>query len=521
MSAEAKTRTLLQGENTIKPILSYGADSQLYETPRNLVGPLEDYQFGNEFTIHLDSLDLGDISQAQINGRNFEFISDLVLNITVERKDIGVNDFVHSNMTGYHMIDTFSYKIPGCPKIDEDMRTVPFHFLEQCETREKRNEFTKLSGSHPVLFNERYLSGSLKMQVLLPFPGNSLYGTKQRKMKPFPAHMIKDNIDFYIKWKKASEVGTNVKITEAFISFRYNKVAVPEQLKKSLYRYQYLQGYDHVYDIKDVNNIGRIDLMGWRSGETRELLLLFNPTGNFDQFKSIQPATISLVEGSQEIWKSNFNSLKYQDLLSESMPSSCDFYFDDAVALFIAPIVGILNADILAYMNTFADRLIYFYGDYSVSRTDLVTSDEITFYLDMTNVAKDKISNLDQLMDFLRRKINYFFDADIDLGFSGWKNYGANDAVTAVIWNDFWNYFLRSVLGSKKGKMYWVKIPIADLLERQQKPGDYSSGADFGKKELKLSWTPTNLFNPKGRLLVKQYINSVLSFENGVAKLIQ
>ena len=80
---------------------------------------------------------------------------------------------------------------------------------------------------------------------------------------------------------------------------------------------------------------------------------------------------------------------------------------------------------------------------------------------------------------------------------------------------------------------YWVRIPVAQLLERQQNHGDYSLGVDFAHSDLKLSWTNRAIMSgnpdrdnyatlkPVNKVLVQANIQSVMSFDGGVAKLIQ
>lgn len=95
--------------------------------------------------------------------------------------------------------------------------------------------------------------------------------------------------------------------------------------------------------------------------------------------------------------------------------------------------------------------------------------------------------------------------------------------VPPIMLNKFFLY-MRNILAYSliKRRNYWVRIPIADILERQQKPGDYSLGADFNHSDLKLTWTSDVVREgSKGLLLVQYLITSVLSFDGGVAKLIQ
>ena len=609
MASEGKLKTVLVN-NTIKPILNFTARSNVYQETNNQLGPLEDVQFANDTEISFNTCAWGATGVAKISN-NYEFIKNLWLRVELSvdgTEKIGeVVNRVRgkTSLLGWALIDTLYIRIPGMPQLVYDGRLLPYRFFEDCETMEKRRELANLVGYCEANHNKdkRYLF------VPIPLPGTDIKGSNVGQSKPFPTHLLNSALEIAIKWaRKVDVVDDNASwgIRHASLVFQYLTLGTPAQLKKALYRYQYLQNYDYEYTVSGQQN--SITLMGLNAGETRELLVVFLPkiadVPN-QPYTSCLPYGLKLEFNGQVLWNGGYNGnyqfknktqteikpgdtldsrMKFYDIVTSNLPSYWeDFgYYEMPTTenlpggptskqdghLFWSGMtyseengkglnekpervkyeIDILLKDLLFYWGYHEEAIALNPPSSSYPGTALFGND-----YDEENEPKIKMllsKILCKAMNIPYRDIwsarrfmvpeNALVE-DPESGVNGGGAGGEEDPEpepTAKVINDkiraqFLHRLRLYGTQSMPRRNYWIRIPIAQLLERQQNHGDYSLGVDFAHSDLKLSWTNTAIMSgnpdrpdyatlkPVNKVLVQANIQSVMSFDGGVAKLIQ
>ena len=350
MASEGKLKTVLVN-NTIKPILNFTARSNVYQETNNQLGPLEDVQFANDTEISFNTCAWGSTGVAKISN-NYEFIKNLWLRVelsvdsTEKIKEVVNRVRGKSSLLGWALIDTLYIRIPGMPQLVYDGRLLPYRFFEDCETMEKRRELADLVGYCDTNHNKdkRYLF------VPIPLPGTDIKGSNVGQSKPFPTHLLNSALEIAIKWARKVDVveeGSSWNIQHASLVFQYLTLGTPAQLKKALYRYQYLQNYDYEYTVSGLQN--SITLMGLNAGETRELLVVFLPKiadAPNQPYTTCLPYGVKLEFNGQLLWNGGYNGnyqfknktqteikpgdtldsrMKFYDIVTSNLPS----YWED------------------------------------------------------------------------------------------------------------------------------------------------------------------------------------------------
>lgn len=549
MSAEGKLKTVLVN-NSIKLIENFTSRSHIYQENDNQGGPLEDVQFANDTEISFNTYAPGTTGVAKITNQ-YEFIRDLFIKLTI----ILGTDTSHlesqSNVHGISLIEEIRIKIPGMPHLQYDSRMLLYKYLDQCETMEKRNEFMSLVGGSDRNVNSTVADTklivprekSITIYVPVPLPGTNLRSNVNEKSKPFPTHLLNSPLEIDVKWRAKNDFDTTnneIVISSASLIFKYQVLGTAAQLKKSLYRYQYVQPYDYEIDIAygDKNKT----LSGLRAGETRELLLCFlNNSTDFpnDYFKSVVPTGLKLTYNGQVIWSMPQNRQSLENLLTSQLPSYA--YTSKMLSR---------STTTAALKPYFQSQYIFVAGDFT-DTTPTQAQIDIAFNI----ILYDWLYMMGEVglaKNAHERRFPTSTDANgIFLSTIHFANYfnilvneiivnpssvtspaGMTSANMATHFNDVRDLGIMNIL--QKRRFHWIKVPIADILERQQKEGDYSLGVDFNHSELMISWddniiTPTAATdgavavagNKKGKLLAQIGLNSVLSFDGGVAKLVQ
>lgn len=492
------------------------------------------------------------------------------------------------------------------PQLVYDGRLLPYRFFEDCESMEKRRELVNLVGYCEANHNKdkRYLF------VPIPLPGTDIKGSNVGQSKPFPTHLLNSALEIAIKWaRKVDVVDDNASwdIRHASLIFQYLTLGTPAQLKKALYRYQYLQNYDYEYTVSGLQN--SITLMGLNAGETRELLVVFLPKiadAPNQPYTTCLPYGVKLEFNGQLLWNGGYNGnyqfqnktdtivnpgdtldsrIKFFDIVTSNLPSYWeDFgYYEMPTNEKLPDLAagekgdGHLFWSGMTYtedngkgLDESKDRVKYeldillkdllFYWGYheeAISFNPPVTqypgvglfSDEYG----QDNEPKIKMALSKMLCKAMNIPYRDIWSArrfliptnaneeDPEPGENGGGAGGEedpepeppaeviNDTLRAAFLHRLRLYGTQSIAR----RNYWVRIPVAQLLERQQNRGDYSLGVDFAHSDLKLSWTNRAIMSgnpdrtnyatlkPVNKVLVQANIQSVMSFDGGVAKLIQ
>lgn len=615
MASEGKLKTVLVN-NTIKPILNYTARSNVYQETNNQLGPLEDVQFANDTEISFNTCAWGSTGVAKISN-NYEFIKNLWLRVelSVDGTD-KINEVINrvrgkTSLLGWALIDTLYIRIPGMPQLVYDGRLLPYRFFEDCETMEKRRELADLVGYCEPSHNKdkRYLF------VPIPLPGTDIKGSNVGQSKPFPTHLLNSAIEIAIKWARKVDVVEDTAswdIRHASLVFQYLTLGTPAQLKKALYRYQYLQNYDYEYTVSGLQN--SITLMGLNAGETRELLVVFLPKiadAPNQPYATCLPYGLKLEFNGQVLWNGGYNGnyqfqnktdkaikpgdtldprMKFYDIVTSNLPSYWeDFgYYEMSSSLELPDLedgkgdghlfwsgmtytenngknlntverikyeVDILLKDLLFYWGYHEEAISlnppltaypppgHFSNEYNVHKEPEIKMSLSKILCKAINIPyRDIWSATRFLLPVVAQPDNP--EEDENGGGAGGEEDpepGEEDPepepqaenVTDLARAKFLHRLRLFGVQSMPRRNYWVRIPVAQLLERQQNHGDYSLGVDFAHSDLKLSWTNRAIMSgnpdranyatlkPVNKVLVQANIQSVMSFDGGVAKLIQ
>lgn len=588
MAAEGKLKTVLVN-NTIKPILNFTARSNIYQETNNQLGPLEDVQFANDTEISFNTCAWGSTGVAKISN-NYEFIKNLWLRVELGvESDPNISETKNrvrgkTSLLGWALIDTLYIRIPGMPQLVYDGRLLPYRFFEDCETMEKRRELADLAGYTDPIHNKnkRYL------YVPIPLPGTDIKGSNVGQSKPFPTHLLNSALEIAIKWARKVDVvekGFSWNIQHASLVFQYLTLGTPAQLKKALYRYQYLQSYDYEYTVSGQQN--SITLMGLNAGETRELLVVFLPkiadVPN-QPYATCLPYGLKLEFNGQVLWNSGYNGnyqyknktkdkiipgdtldsrVKFFDIVTSNLPSYWeDFGYYEWPSSTVLPPPGSSEDDGHLFwsgmtytvdngkgLDDSEDRVKYeidillkdllFYWGYHEEALSLTPTSYPSTTLFGNDYEEDREPAIKMaLSKILCKAMNIpYRDIWSSTRFLIPENADPENPEAVVVTDKSRALFLHRLrlfgTQSMPRRNYWIRIPIAQLLERQQNHGDYSLGVDFAHSDLKLSWTNTAIMSgnpdrpkydtlkPVNKVLVQANIQSVMSFDGGVAKLIQ
>lgn len=537
MSAEGKLHTVLL-DNTIKSIVSYTKRSTVYQAINNQSGPLEDVQFANDVALSLTPKTFGSVAVARISNQ-YQFIKNIWLRLEIAVATPGETPF--SDLLGYAIIDSLEYQVPGSPLIRFDGKLLPYRFFENCETMEKRREFARLCGYKSDKFNGKILI------VPLPLPGTDMAGFDLNQSKPFPMHLLQSPMEIKIRWRQGTELittATSFSINQAELIFRYLTLGTSAQLKKSMYRYQYLQSYDAEYDISGIST--DVTLTGLRSGEMRELLLTFlpNTTGtgtlrNREFYRGMLPKNLKLIHAGQIIWTSKDNDQTMWDITTSNLPSYWESPSDQLTGnVNLEPSTYVAAAGWTEALPTDAEQAAAF-GVISTNIKNLVDGKNIKNWPTTANAAEfttfAAINNAGRFASFQKFYYTVLHKLQAVLGSDYWfpmpicptDMTGANNTFTTATQGaqsglTWVNSLLVNAITAVRKRNYWARIPIANLLARQQREGDYSLGADFNNSELKLTFDAFNFdANYSGKLLVQYYITTVLSYDGGLCKMVQ
>lgn len=609
MASEGKLKTVLVN-NTIKPILNYTARSNVYQETNNQLGPLEDVQFANDTEISFNTCAWGSTGVAKISN-NYEFIKNLWLRVELATDGTDkINEVPNrvrgkTSLLGWALIDTLYIRIPGMPQLVYDGRLLPYRFFEDCETMEKRRELVNLVGYCEANHNKdkRYLF------VPIPLPGTDIKGSNVGQSKPFPTHLLNSALEIAIKWaRKVDVVEDTAKwdIRHASLVFQYLTLGTPAQLKKALYRYQYLQNYDYEYTVSGQQN--SITLMGLNAGETRELLVVFLPkiadVPN-QPYTSCLPYGLKLEFNGQLLWNGGYNGnyqfqnktnevikpgdtldprVKFYDIVTSNLPS----YWEDfgyyemrtnealptvdgkkdghlfwsgmtyavsngtglgTSAARVKYEVDILLKDLLFYWGYHEEAISFnppssaypghglFANEYNENNEPKIKMALSKMLCKAMNIPYRDIWSARRFLDPLAQAQSDNPEPDEEDPEPGEEDPEPEPSPAAIIGDTQRALFLHRLrlygIESMPRRNYWVRIPVAQLLERQQNHGDYSLGVDFAHSDLKLSWTNRAIMSgnpdrpdyatlkPVNKVLVQANIQSVMSFDGGVAKLIQ
>lgn len=274
MGTGSKFRTVVP-YNTMKPGQEGQPRDMVYQDSSNMNLYLGDVMMSNNEYHTLPNLQPGSKNSITIlQTRNI--IRQLVGRIKLS-SDISVGDvnkyFYALDYKAHHVMEEITYRLPGSERIELDTTTQVREVLNQIECEEHKEQYRKRSGAA----NKYYAAGEV-LYFLIPLPSLLATHVYQNQTKPFPLHLIGDNLE--MTFKLANFNTGNLPIESIEIEVLYEDFPSTDLYKQSITRYFTRLPYSFSYrsDYTGVKNKRVNTLRGLRPGETSELYISYHPT---------------------------------------------------------------------------------------------------------------------------------------------------------------------------------------------------------------------------------------------------
>lgn len=378
MAAETKLNTVLPNNNlkfaeNITPI------SEVYVEKVNSFGPLENYTVANDVAISLNTFAWGSTATVQLS-KIYRFYGPLVLKLSVtttstvaqaaiaangSTSSLAVNPFGSNQLIGYSLIQSVSYRIPGCERQIFLGEHIPYMFLDEIQDLQKREQFHKLAGRageigiiKPHIDNPTGTATDAiaaaaytvtnDFYLVLPFPSSNLQ-EDPKKAKPFPVHLLGDSIEYLITFRNQTEVQSaetfpvtsgaytvtkpTVQITNAQINFLYYQLGSPMEYKQVVCKYPMKCYYHSIYPIPNgsAGTTKQIVLSGMRNGEALGLRIKVTPALVSKIYEGVRLENFKFTYGGYTLWESKDGLQPVYEMLMGQLPAKTSPYMLDVV----------------------------------------------------------------------------------------------------------------------------------------------------------------------------------------------
>lgn len=478
-----------QPNNSIKGSMTFTPESTVYVEKTNVMGQLENVQWANDIDLSLNTYEWG-TSGTVLIPTTYNFLGNIYLRLDILCTGTASGDakvFLPSDFSGYSFLRSFTYRIPGCERMTFDGEAIPYAFLDECETMEKRQEFLRITGKAEDV---ACTTGGYKtLFLLLPLPWCSPASDPKKRPKPFPAYMLKTPIELEFRFRSKIEVVTKLadydaKISSAKVVYEYASLGAQTEYKNAVYKYPFQSKYFlREYVTKDSQEIV---LKGVRNGETTQLRFAYIPDFQYNAasyYAGYRMDNLRLEFGGQVIWKAEDNmqdvwAMRYNELPTAYNGSTMLVPYDGSDTK--AAIVENWKRAVMIYNLMISDA-------FNLKASQLMTAaaadvnDTIT-EADAATCATKMVTHFNTLVQ------GTYFTSGITAPTAAST---AVDSKAAPYLRQM-NFVLSQVkmalyrfagLGSVRYRYY--SIPVAEILDHVKGQG-YSLGTDFNKSDLKL-----------------------------------
>jgi hypothetical protein len=510
--------------------------STFYTNTFNSTKDLEYGHFTNELPLYFPTTQPGNNVLAYIP-TTFQFVRDLTLQINISAT--GGDVTLPRNFTGYSLIETFQYRVPGSPLITIDGDALVYHVLSTVDNESKKKSIKSVSTLPTSTQNQIDT-----LQVSLPFPWTS-FKNHRDKMKPFwnygTVQSSANGLEISIKMRGKSDLtasANTITINALKLWFEYGKLSNDMQLVRGLLKYPCFFPYDFKYPFSpDLTSTGNqyvehsVSINGLRTGETNHLMLSFNPfcfrdkTILFERYSGIKLAKLRVQFSGQTIFDSDDGILeiwdsKYSDIVSVNecniKPRTIPDLHSGAIGL----------AALSALLDTYFGNLDNYLKLMGIKNANATIP---AFGATASAAWKVLYDYFNAYYDIIAKRYGLDTSLHINIMSGNWATGAGNgslgnelEAIIENIYDQFGEAF-GNPYGLKTFPFFYYKIPVAQNINVSH---DYHLGGDFRGQELKIYWTPylygnTTVSNLTGEVLIIQNVNGMYQSIKGLSSMIQ
>ena len=483
MSAQAKFDTVLPN-NTIQLGLDYTGVSTNYNDKTNSVGQAENAMDYVDIEMSFNAY-----SESTIATLNIPPSISLLGNTWVVLKTrTPINNTGH--FAAYNIIDSYTYRVPGCDQIVRQGYNLVNSLLDQCTSPERRTELCRLGGS-PAYHSESYREGAeannindglYEYLILLDLPWNRV--EPNTTTFPYPGHMTNAPLELNLKLTEYSKYFGPNAVSYLGIRFIGRKLYPETQYKRTTYRYQFKGYTDYMHVIPQGAN--QIRLTGLKAGEITQFRFRWGCMPN-TKYSTDYHYNIHQGFKQKNIW------LEYAGNVIWKAPGGMQAAFDT-------------NYNKIS--NRFDPPLRLGFVPHAGS--------------DGTNLTglgvNNSIYNTDVMVNVLLPNANVISVARAPVGNPAARPVILADSVHAPEAGQSQDVEL---FPDRNASWYWYTIPIAEALDKWIGQNGYALGADFKDADVTLKWTPTVDGRPTHALYYQTSLNSFMQFNGDTVDLAQ
>lgn len=313
--------------NSIIDLMPGNPVSTVYAGNSNIKKVLELVQYNNDIQMSFPSPAFG-ATNTFMFPRTYQFLKNIIIRIDITHPNTNAAE-IKEDYFAYHMIKEIKWTVGGTETFTINGDSFMHIIMSQCETQAKKNKLLDLAGAAQLpTANQSIRNKSISYYALLPFPWSSVESKKFGDMQyPLPIHMVNDPVQLQITFKPLAECcGVGTAINAAYLNFQYAKIASPNQLKATSYKYPWKSNFSFKY-VKTATTPGvfSFDLSSFRKAELVGLSFHFvniadyaDGVGPYRSYSGEKLKNLQLIFNGQKVWTANDHNEIYELIYGKS-----------------------------------------------------------------------------------------------------------------------------------------------------------------------------------------------------------
>lgn len=309
--SESKLSSVLPN-NSVIDSMPGEPSSTVYASNANLNKVLELVQYNNDIEMSFPNGKFSATNTFRFP-RAYQFLKNIIMKVDIFHEAANTATIVEDYLA-YHMIKEIKWQLGGAEQATIAGESFMHIIMNQCETQEKKDKLLDLAGAAQVATENQSIRGkTISYYAMLPFPWSSVETKKFGCMQyPLPLHLLGETLEIQITFRNQSEcVGAGASISAASLSFEYAKIASPNQLKSTVYKYPWKSPFSFKYNVDAT--LGEKVSLSLSSFRKAELVgLCFHYVPNADAVRLYSGAKIKDIQlefNGQIIYKAPTNDL--------------------------------------------------------------------------------------------------------------------------------------------------------------------------------------------------------------------
>jgi hypothetical protein len=315
--AESKLSSVLPN-NSIIDVMPGRPISTVYANNDNLLKPLELVQYNNDIEMSFSSKNFGDTNTFMFP-RTYNFLKNISINLQI-RFTANAALTIKEDYLVYHMIKEIKWTLGGTETLTLKGESLMHILMAQCESQEKKDRLLDLAGC-AMPASDKGAKGTRRFMGILPLPWCSVESKKiNHSQYPLPLHMLNQPLELQITFRSKAEcfniaAGGDADISSAVLNFEYAKIASPNQLKNTVYKYPFISNFGFTYNVEGTSPDVSIDLNSFRKGELKGISFTYVPSVLIDgnngngYYSGRKVEKVKLTFNGQTIWNAPKNEL--------------------------------------------------------------------------------------------------------------------------------------------------------------------------------------------------------------------